>query len=96
RAKYEKAKGRIVALEELVAASRRVSAQARREFKGALEALKLSQELLLRIHRQRQNNAVADPSDTATPATHPAAAPAPKHHHQPDAATQESHPGATE
>lgn len=32
RAKYEKAKGRIVALEELVAASRRVSAQARREF----------------------------------------------------------------
>lgn len=33
RAKYEKAKGRIVALEELVAASRRVSAQARREFK---------------------------------------------------------------
>ncbi|CAM9412797.1 unnamed protein product, partial [Ectocarpus sp. 6 AP-2014] len=96
RAKYEKAKGRIVALEELVAASRRVSAQARREFKGALEALKLSQELLLRIHRQRQNNAVADPTDTATPATHPAAAPAPKHHHQPDAATQESHPGATE
>ncbi|CAN0514042.1 unnamed protein product, partial [Ectocarpus sp. 8 AP-2014] len=96
RAKYEKAKGRIVALEELVAASRRVSAQARREFKGALEALKLSQELLLRIHRQRQNNAVADPTDTATPATLPAAAPAPKHHHQPDAATQESRPGATE
>lgn len=32
RAKYEKAKGRIVALEELVAASRRVSGQARKEF----------------------------------------------------------------
>lgn len=32
RAKYEKAKGRIVALEELVAASRRVGGQARREF----------------------------------------------------------------
>lgn len=32
RAKYEKAKGRIAALEELVAVSRRVSAQARKEF----------------------------------------------------------------
>lgn len=32
RAKYEKAKGRIAALEELVAASRRVSTQARKEF----------------------------------------------------------------
>eukprot|EP00903_Cladosiphon_okamuranus_P008266 g7956.t1 len=80
RAKYEKAKGRIVALEELVAASRRVSAQARREFQGALEALKLSQELLLRIHRQRQgqhhgtdtNDAPAtasDPNNTTAAAT---------------------------
>lgn len=32
RAKYEKAKGRIAALEELVTVSRRVSAQARKEF----------------------------------------------------------------
>lgn len=32
RGKYEKAKGRIAALEELVAASRRVSVQARKEF----------------------------------------------------------------
>ncbi|CAM9394029.1 unnamed protein product, partial [Sphacelaria rigidula] len=53
RAKYEKAKGRIASLEEQVAATRRAGGLARKEFQGALEALKLSQALLLRIQRDR-------------------------------------------
>ncbi|CAM9440994.1 unnamed protein product [Laminaria digitata] len=69
RAKYEKAKGRIAALEELVAASRRVSTQARKEFQGALDALKLSQELLLRIHRKRQSRDGNSDSSAAPPRT---------------------------
>ncbi len=59
---------------------------------GALEALKLSQELLLRIHRQRQGHdkdaavPVADsrPQDTAAP-SQPTAAEPDQDHLQPDA-----------
>ncbi|CAM9775498.1 unnamed protein product, partial [Discosporangium mesarthrocarpum] len=57
RAKHEKAKGRIVILEEKLAGAQRGNALARREFQGALEALKLSQALLLRLTCGRRNRA---------------------------------------